>query len=141
MSELLDLLSADRCLVNFMRHVAVCEVTGCWVWTGGRSRGGERPHSGPYGTFNIPGLRGGKRAHVVMAAIVGIIEGLKVPEGFNLDHICENTLCVSPWHLELVTEEENKRRYNEGRSNLTYAERFSLRGIIPLTKEMERWLD
>lgn len=76
-----------------------------------------------------------------MAAMVGIIPDLTVPFGFNLDHTCENTLCVSPWHLELVTAEENKRRYNEGRSNLTYAERFALRGIIPLTKEMERWLE
>jgi hypothetical protein len=33
-----------------------------------------------------------------------------VPAGMQLDHTCENTLCVSPHHLEPVTNDENQRR-------------------------------
>lgn len=55
-------------------------------------------------------LGGGVRAHVFIAWIAGIIKGLKVPKGMNLDHTCENSLCVNPGHLELVSKLENQLR-------------------------------
>jgi hypothetical protein len=33
-----------------------------------------------------------------------------VPEGLELDHLCRNTGCVNPDHLEPVTHAENMRR-------------------------------
>jgi hypothetical protein len=33
-----------------------------------------------------------------------------VPEGLELDHLCENRWCVNPGHLEPVTHTENIRR-------------------------------
>ena len=68
-------------------------VTGfCWNWTG--------PTVGPYGK------RSGKLAHrVVFELLVG-----DIPEGLELDHLCRNTLCVNPDHLEPVTRAENMRR-------------------------------
>lgn len=33
-----------------------------------------------------------------------------IPEGLQLDHLCCNTLCVNPDHLEVVTAKENIRR-------------------------------
>lgn len=38
----------------------------------------------------------------------------RIPEGMELDHLCRNTTCVNPWHLEPVTGEENKRRHWTG---------------------------
>jgi hypothetical protein len=32
--------------------------------------------------------------------------------GKELDHLCRNTACVNPWHLEQVTGRENKMRSN-----------------------------
>jgi hypothetical protein len=34
----------------------------------------------------------------------------KVPDGLELDHLCRNTSCVNPAHLEPVTHAENMRR-------------------------------
>lgn len=33
-----------------------------------------------------------------------------IPGGKHLDHLCGDTLCVYPWHLEPVTPAENNRR-------------------------------
>lgn len=34
----------------------------------------------------------------------------QIPEGMVLDHLCRNTLCFNPNHLEPVTQRENTRR-------------------------------
>ena len=36
-----------------------------------------------------------------------------IPEGLELDHLCRNTRCVNPSHLEPVTRAENMRRRSE----------------------------
>ncbi len=33
-----------------------------------------------------------------------------IPDGMHLDHLCRNTLCVNPDHLQAVTARENLRR-------------------------------
>lgn len=33
-----------------------------------------------------------------------------IPDGLTIDHLCRNTLCVNPAHLEAVTLQENIRR-------------------------------
>lgn len=43
-------------------------------------------------------------------------EGLvgPIPDGFTLDHLCRNTSCANPAHLEPVTHEENVKRGRSG---------------------------
>lgn len=75
--------------------------SGCWLWFGARARG--------YGYIQI------KLAFRVYKAtlahrhayetLVGPIE-----TGLDLDHLCRNTACCSPRHLEPVTHIENLRR-------------------------------
>lgn len=33
-----------------------------------------------------------------------------IPSGLVMDHLCKNTLCCNPEHLEVVTQSENVRR-------------------------------
>ena len=36
----------------------------------------------------------------------------KIPKGYVIDHLCENTQCINPYHLEVVTNKENVLRGN-----------------------------
>lgn len=69
----------------------------CWLWTGGKSGDG-------YGSLQRERKR--LMAHrVAYELLVG-----PIPEGLVIDHLCRNTSCVNPSHLEPVTMEENVRR-------------------------------
>jgi hypothetical protein len=93
---------------RFMKRLEVMP-DGCRVWRGAQSRGGKRPSSGPYGSFYIDREHNAVRAHVFAAFLAGKIPGLRVPEGFNLDHHCHHgTLCVDC--TELVTKQVNLER-------------------------------
>jgi hypothetical protein len=78
------------------------DATGdCWEWTGQAVQG--------YGSFTsrASGTRSGRiGAHRwAYQTLIG-----PVPEGLVLDHRCRNTRCVSPTHLDPVTQGENVRR-------------------------------
>lgn len=74
---------------------------GCIVWTASRCGGrGAR-----YGSFTTAG-RKTVGAHVW--AYRTMVR--PIPEGLEIDHTCRNSLCVNHLHLEVVTQEENKRR-------------------------------
>jgi hypothetical protein len=72
----------------------------CWRWTAGTA-GARR-----YGSFRI-----GSR--MIMAHRIAYLdgsEGARIPEGWVVDHLCRNVLCVRPSHLEPITQSENVRR-------------------------------
>lgn len=70
---------------------------GCWVWTGDIQRGYAR-------------LAGRLMHREMYRRIKG-----EIPEGLQLDHLCRNTACVNPDHLEPVEQKENVRRGNVAR--------------------------
>lgn len=83
----------DRLLQKVDRRAA----TGCWEFTGGRDRDG-------YGMFWLDGRT--VRAHRASYELhVG-----PIPQGLTLDHLCRNTACVNPAHLEPTTMRENTLR-------------------------------
>lgn len=86
---------------SFLARVQKTET--CWLWMGPRTRLGGRAGTGGYGKW------GNGMAHrVAYEALVG-----PIPEGLQLDHLCEVTNCVNPAHLEPVTGLENLRRWQE----------------------------
>lgn len=71
----------------------------CWEWTGVNNKGTH-----PYGVFYRAGTK-----HVAHRFSVEL-HGREIPEGLVVDHLCRNTLCVNPSHLDIVTNSENVKR-------------------------------
>lgn len=85
-----------RRLTQVFSKVARDRATGCWNWLGATAGGRDQKYSFiAYGTGHS----------VTYTWFVG-----HVPAGLQLDHLCCNTLCVNPAHLEAVTQQENVRR-------------------------------
>jgi hypothetical protein len=88
--------------------------TGCWLWTASLRNG--------YGQLFLK--RNGRKtmqyAHIFSYKLY---RGL-IPRGLQLDHLCRNPMCVSPYHLQPVTCLENIRR---GIGPMLARERFASR--------------
>lgn len=90
---------ADTPLKRFMGRV---EVDGdCWIWVGA-TNGDAR-----YGHFQ--GMNAHRWAYMNIAC-------LPIPKGMVLDHLCRQTRCVNPDHVEVVTQRENIMRGGWGSS-------------------------
>lgn len=92
-----------RMFKGWPRHLVALRHTlfgdGCWTYQGRRDDNG-------YGRVARQGGSGDLMAHrVIYEALVG-----PIPDGLTLDHLCLNTSCVNPAHLEPVTRSENSRR-------------------------------
>ncbi len=88
---------------RFWSHVEKAEPDGCWVWKGAMST----PRRGPgYGQFQL----GRKTATAHIVSYLWAHGADSIPAGHVLDHLCRNTHCVNPSHLEPVTQGENVRR-------------------------------
>lgn len=85
-----------------LRRIQVDE-RGCWNFMGMRNPLG-------YGRVGVGSMIDGTRGHafthrVTYEALVG-----PIPKGLVIDHLCRNTSCCNPAHLEPVTHTENMRR-------------------------------
>lgn len=94
--EMLYLISDDRekIIRRFMSYVSHTPF-GCWEWRGARNAKG-------YGAFkfNRTTLPAHRAAHILWKS--------RVPNGLQVDHVCNNRSCVNPEHLQLVTQYQNK---------------------------------
>lgn len=102
---------------RFWAKVQIGTDDECWPWVASRCREG-------YGRFNANDIElPSTLAHrIAFTWCVGAI-----PEGMTLDHLCRNTSCVNPSHLEVVTASENSRRavpWNRGKAACIHGHPF-----------------
>lgn len=106
----------DRLLANSVLD----PLTGCRIWTRKtrKRRGGGRD-----GAINIR-ING---RHVTKTAHRVSFEEFNgpIPDGFQIDHTCVNSLCIEPTHLEAVTHDENMKRRDQREMDASLARRVS----------------
>lgn len=106
MTEPLEFTEAD--VRRFMSYVEKLP-SGCWFWTGARSRG--KGNKKWYGSFRLG--RRTIRAHRFSCEAIGKMGPL--PEGHDREHACVFSLCVNPGCIEYVTKQVNHERKIERR--------------------------
>jgi hypothetical protein len=78
----------------------------CWEFEGAHNSAG----------YSIIGCcRGEKRTVQAHRVVYEAMKG-PIPKGLTIDHLCQNTGCVNPDHMEPVTLAENLRRGHARRS-------------------------
>ena len=82
--------------------------SGCWYWRCAIDAQG-------YGVTTIK--NGTRLVHRI------VYENLvkSVPPGFELDHLCRCKSCCNPYHLEIVTHQENVKRGLAGKNTILAA--------------------
>lgn len=100
---------------RFYRRVKKTET--CWLWTGGK--GGTATTQ--YGVMIVDWRGPRTSSH----RVAWLLERGPIPEGHVVDHLCGNTLCVNPEHLEPVTPQENRRRQSERKTRCKRGHRLS----------------
>jgi hypothetical protein len=84
---------------RFSERYIIDPKTGCWNWTGSINGKG-------YGYLSVDNrtMQAYKLAYEWKYG--------KIPRGLELDHLCRNSACVNPDHLEVVTRRINQLRGN-----------------------------
>ncbi len=100
MSEFVDKILIQK----IQKRIELDLLSGCWIWIGHKNNRG-------YGCFEI------KQKEYKAYRLTYEYWNGKIPEGLEIDHLCRNTSCVNPSHLEAVTHKENVVRGLTGKIN------------------------
>lgn len=87
------LADSDRLRARVQARIEISD-SGCWIWQAGTNGAG-------YARISVKG------ASVSVHRLSYVLFKGPIPDNKPLDHLCRNTLCVNPAHLEPVTQVEN----------------------------------
>jgi hypothetical protein len=79
--------------VRLRASLSVGGLDSCWEWQGAQANG--------YGVLWVDG-----RPQYVHRLVWTHLRD-PIPDGLTLDHLCRNSACANPRHLEVVTHREN----------------------------------
>jgi len=113
--------------VRFWEMVDKKAPNGCWLWTGS-------PNTKRYPNFTVDTGNHEKTISAHRFAYILLVGA--IPKGMQIDHLCRNTRCVNPAHMEVVTGRVNVLRGNTIVA-INAAKTFCDRGH-PLTPENVR---
>lgn len=85
-------------VLRFWTKVIVGSKDECWWWTGHKDKKG-------YGNFRVAKDKCSKAHKFSWVLHFGFI-----PKDLHVDHKCENESCVNPFHLQLLTNQENNEK-------------------------------
>jgi len=83
--------------------------TKCWLWTAGTVKNKGSHGVAQYGSFKVDGkmMLAHRFSYEMYYHVI-------IPEGMTIDHVkargCTSTLCVNPYHLEVVSGRVNTLR-------------------------------
>jgi HNH endonuclease len=110
MTESLSLTPSELARFNSFLDKHDEEHPGCHTWTGATARGGGKSgkyRRGPgYGIFQATTLQPKTRRAHKLAYEIWV---RRVPDGYQVQHRCNNPLCCNPDHLILGTPRQNSR--------------------------------
>lgn len=86
-------------------------VSSCWPWHGSKLKNG-------YCYFRI------NNRNIYIHRWVFFYFNGSIPDGYEIDHTCNNIWCANPNHLDAVTPEENKARARARRTHCQYGHAF-----------------
>lgn len=91
-------------MVRFLAYSQRPSDDACWMWLG--CENGKDEINGGYARFIAHGK-------VIMVHRWAYQQWVgPIPEGYQIDHLCRNRMCVNPKHLEGVTQRDNILRGN-----------------------------
>lgn len=105
---------------RFWAKVDKREADECWLWLGAKGAGRNDKWGLTYGNFSIGGIQRGPHRFSYELHVGPI------PKGMVIDHVCCNSLCVNPGHLEVVTKWENYQR-----GKVRAGSRITVRETVP----------
>lgn len=90
---------------RFFRKIKI-ESTGCWLWTGAYGFHPRYPEH-RYGEITVWDRRTRTKTRTTAHKFAYVYTHGEVPPGCDIDHKCENKLCVNPSHLQALPHSEN----------------------------------
>ena len=121
-------------IIRFLEKILVSENrfyngSPCWEWRGCRQSNG-------YGQFKADGRRGAKKTNPHRFAYEYF--NSEIPSGYEIDHCCQNRSCASPFHLEAITLQENRRRRGENQTRCKQGHEFTMENTSYTAKGTRR---
>lgn len=108
----------DRWAILMHRLMAQVEESpdGCWLWTGLQNRPGG---------YGIMAAHEDPKSNVYTHRVAWELYRGDIPDGLTIDHLCRNTLCCNPWHLDPVPQSVNHRRWAESVTHCPNGHRYT----------------